>query len=176
MSVTSVRGVSHSVTRLTVDVGAPFPDFQARYEEAVPAMPPERLAALAARHASWDDVLADVTALAPLGFVIYARIPVDPLMRLAGHTTRCTEYLMGNHTIAERMFRHTPEAMLHAPLRTVLWEDAAGATHLSVDQPSALFASYGIPEVAGVGVELDRKLAALLRHLGVDTPDELTAR
>jgi uncharacterized protein (DUF302 family) len=173
VSVTSVRGVSHSVTRLTVDVGAPFADFQARFEEAVPPMPPERLAALAARSASWDDVLAEVEALAPHGFLIYGRIPVDPLMRLAGHTTPCTEYLMGNHTIAERMFRHSPEVMLHAPLRLVLWEDAAGTARLSVDKPSALFASFGSPEVAAVGVELDTKLAALLRHLGVEVPDAL---
>jgi len=173
VSVTSVRGVSHSVTRLTVDVGAPFSDFQARYEEAVPAMPAERLAALAASNASWDEVLEMVAASAPHGFLIYGRIPVDPLMRLAGHTTACTEYLMGNHTTAERMFRHSPEVMLHAPLRTVLWEDAAGTTRFSVDQPSALFASFGIPEVAAVGRELDAKLAALLRHLGVEVPDAL---
>ena len=42
---------------------------------------------------------------APHGFLIYHRIAIDPLMRLAGHDTACVAYLMGNHTIAARMFR-----------------------------------------------------------------------
>ncbi|MDT5348412.1 MAG: hypothetical protein QOH91_1699 [Mycobacterium sp.] len=33
---------------------------------------------------------------------------------------KATEYLMGNHTIAECIFRHDPAVMLHAPLRTVV--------------------------------------------------------
>ncbi|MBT2539009.1 hypothetical protein [Arthrobacter sp. ISL-69] len=28
--------------------------------------------------------------------------------QLAGHVRRCTPYLMGNHTIAEPMYRHNP--------------------------------------------------------------------
>ena len=55
---------------------------------------------------------------------------------------KATQYLMGNHTIAERMFRHDPSAMLHAPLPTLLYADADGDTKFAVDQPSLLFASY----------------------------------
>lgn len=36
---------------------------------------------------------------------------------------KATQYLMGNHTIAERMFRHDPAVMLHAPLRTLLYAE-----------------------------------------------------
>jgi hypothetical protein len=37
------------------------------------------------------------------------------------------------------------------------------------------FASFGIPAVAAVGVELDRKLADLLEVLGVEVPMPLLA-
>lgn len=43
-------------------------------------------------------------------------------MRLAGDTAKGTFYLMGNHTIAERMYRHHPAVMLYAPLHTMIWD------------------------------------------------------
>ncbi|MGO4422860.1 hypothetical protein AB4Z54_30200 [Streptomyces sp. MCAF7] len=55
---------------------------------------------------------------------------------------KATQYLMGDHTIAERMFRHDPSVMLlHAPLRTLLYADPDGDTKRAVDQPSLLFAN-----------------------------------
>jgi hypothetical protein len=161
------------VNRLTVDVGTSLADFQARYEEAVPPMPVEEVQALMARQAPWEDMLALIGARAPHGFLIYHRIAIDPLMRLAGHDTACVAYLMGNHTIAERMFRHDPAVMLYAPLRTAIWEAPGAGARFSIDQPSALFGSFGNPDILAVGVELDRKVAALLGHLGVEVPDAL---
>jgi len=55
----------------------------------------------------------------------------------------------------------------------VIWEDSTDAAWFSVDQPSTQFASFGIPEISKVGVELDRKLAALLDALHVDVPSVL---
>jgi uncharacterized protein (DUF302 family) len=81
---------------------------------------------------------------------------------------------MGNHVIAERMFRHDPRAMLYAPLHTVIWEDADGEAWFSVDQPSTQFSSLGIPAVTEVGLELDRKLATLLKVLNIEAPSALT--
>jgi len=80
---------------------------------------------------------------------------------------------MGNHTIAERMFRHNPSVMLHAPLRTLLYADPDGDTQLAVDQPSPLFASYDSPEIATVGKELDELLVALIELLGGKIPHQL---
>jgi hypothetical protein len=96
-------------------------------------------------------------------------------MRLAGDTWRCASYLMGNHTIAQRMYHHHPGIMLYAPLRTAIYEDAHGVTWFSVDQPSTCFASFGIPAIAEVGTELDRKLASLLGFLGAPVPEALTS-
>lgn len=101
-------------------------------------------------------------------------VPDVDFVRFAETTSwRTTQCLMGNHTIAERMFRHDPSVMLHAPLRTVLYADADGVTKLGVDQPSLLFDSYGKPEMSAVGRELDGLLAGLLSLPGGQTPSHL---
>ena len=62
---------------------------------------------------------------------------------------------------------------MYAPLHTVIWEDHDGEAWFTVDQPSAQFASFGIPAVTEVGIEFDHKLAALLEALAVPVPDVL---
>ncbi|MCW2654322.1 MAG: hypothetical protein JWR32_5298 [Mycobacterium sp.] len=86
---------------------------------------------------------------------------------------KATQYLMGNHTIAERMFHHDPAVMLHAPLRTVLYAEPDGDTKLAVDQPSLLFASYDNPDITGVGEHLDHLLALLIIAMDGDLPSAL---
>ena len=87
---------------------------------------------------------------------------------------KATQYLMGNHTIAERMFHHDRAVMLHAPLRTLLYADPDGDTKLAVDQPSLLFASYNNPDIESVGCRLDYLLALLIINMGGDVPSELS--
>ncbi len=94
-------------------------------------------------------------------------------MAVAGDRADCVSYLMSNHLIAERMFRHDPRAMMYTPLRTVIWEDRHGDAWFTVDQSSKQFASFDIPEIAKVGIELDHKLASLLDALAVAAPPEL---
>ena len=158
-----------TVNRLVVDVDAPFDDFRARYEEAVPAYDLTRLVGFA----NWDAVQADADRAAPNGFLRYGTIEAGPLFAIAGHKARSVVYLMGNHTIAETMYGHEPGIMLYAPLRTVLYEDLDGNTHFAIDQPSHQFGSFGDPDVAATGRLLDQKLAILLGALGVAVPDGL---
>ncbi len=164
---------NHSITRFALNVDRPYAEFCAAYEAAVPALAPAHLAELAAKHASWDEVVADAAASAPHSFYIFWKMDAAPIMRLAGNTLPCTTYLMGNHTIAERMFREDPIAMLYVPLRTVIYEDEAQRTRFVVDQPSALLASFGNEAIAAVGRELDDHLAKLLQSLHVTLPREL---
>ena len=145
-------------------------DFRARYEQAVPVLPAAEVEAMAARDAPWAEMLDYIDSVAPNGFLIYHRLEMQPLMGLAGDGARSVAYLMGNHTIAERMFRHDPRAMLYAPLRTLIWEHADGTAWFSVDRPSSQFAGIGIREIADVGVELDGRLAALLETLDLEVP------
>jgi uncharacterized protein (DUF302 family) len=74
------------------------------------------------------------------------------------------------------MFRHDPRVLLYAPLRVLIYADADGNAVFSIDQPSAAFGSLGIAEVTKVGEDLDRKVANLLRVIGVDADSALWAR
>jgi len=163
---------TYRVKRLNVEV-ASVREFQRIYEQAVPMNPLEEIVALVQRGASWPEVLDAHAEWAPHGFLIYFRNEVHPVMQLAGDQNDCIAYLMGNVTIAERMFCHDPRAMLYAPLHTVIWEDAHERAWFTADQPSTQFGSFGIPAVSEVGVELDRKLAALLEALDVEVPPAL---
>jgi hypothetical protein len=175
MSTQNFAEVRHEVVRWSIDTRTPFDEFQARYEAAVPAVDLDRMARLRAEHASWHAVLADAARSAPHGFMRFWSTDVGGLMRLAGHRGSCATYLMGNHTIAERMYRHDPAVMLYAPLRTTIHEDRHGVTRFSIDQPSTRFASFGDPDITSVGLELDRKVVNLLRVLEVPVSSALTS-
>ncbi|MDX2647046.1 hypothetical protein PV341_26470 [Streptomyces sp. PA03-1a] len=106
--------------------------------------------------------------------MIYWKFDAQPLFGVAGDQARCTEYLMGNHTIAERMYRHDAGALMYAPLRTTIHESPTGEAMFAIDRPSDTVSALGRPEITEVGRELDRKVGALLTHLGLPVPDELT--
>jgi hypothetical protein len=163
----------HEVHRLAIAVGTAFEDFRDRYERSVPILHVERFATLVREGADWDTVLRATVENAPHHFIRYWTLDADALMRLAGDAPHCSTYIMGNHTIAERMYRHDPAIMLYAPLRTLIHEDADGTTWFSIDQPSTRFSSFGVPAITEVGIELDGKLAALLEHLGAPVPPAL---
>jgi hypothetical protein len=105
--------------RLTVAVPG-VRGFQRRYEAAVPDVPADQVATLLRRGASWSEMEELIEASAPHGFLCYTKNDAHPLMHAAGDDADCLWYLMGNHVIAERMFRHDPRIMLYAPLRTVI--------------------------------------------------------
>ncbi len=58
---------------------------------------------------------------------------------------------MGNHVIAERMYRHGPEVMLHAPLGTVICADNAGRARFAASRPGAASSSRAGEAGAGAG-------------------------
>jgi Domain of unknown function DUF302 len=161
------------VSRLTFPIPGVC-EFQTRYEAAVPPVPVDAVVGLVSGKAAWAEMVELVEQAAPHGFLIYFRNDLHPVMGLAGDHADCISYLMGNHVIAERMFRHDPRVMMYAPLHTVIWEDGNGNAWFTADQPSTQFASFGIPAITEVGRELDAKLIALLHHLGVPVPDGLT--
>jgi hypothetical protein len=157
--------------RLAVPAGAPFDDFRAHYEAAVP--PFDAAGFEAVKGDGWDAVLAQAAENAPHEFMRYATIDAGAIFEAAGHPQRCAIYLMGNHTIAERMFGHDPGVMLYAPLRVAIYEDLDGAAWFSIDQPSTRFGAFGDPAITAVGHELDHKVGALLELLGMAAPEEL---
>jgi hypothetical protein len=136
--------IDHPARRLLIALPQPYEASREQYETLVPNIDPARFHDLD----SWQAVLGTVEASAPHGFMRY-------------------------HTIAERMFRHDPSSMLHAPLRTLLYANPDGNTKLAVDQPSLLFASYDSPDIATVGEELDALLAGLIELLDGTVPPQL---
>ena len=169
---TTTIAIDHPSRRLGVALPAPYDEAREQYETLVPEVDFARFFQMA----SWQATLELAEINAPHGFMRYYR--GDATATMAGSTSlwKATQYLMGNHTIAERMFRHDPSVMLHAPLRTLLYADANGDTMFAVDQPSLLFASYDNPDIAAVGQELDALLVGLIELLGAEVPNQLGNR
>ena len=161
----------HVIRRWQLPLGRPYDDAVADFERVVPAIEPQRFQSLE----SWEDNLALADAVAPLGLMRFSSIDAVAYMHTSETHRPGIEYLAGNHTIAERMYRHEPAALLYAPLRVLIYADDAGQAVLVIDQPSTLFGSLGEnAEVAAVGRELDHKVAAVLSAMDVDVPAELT--
>jgi hypothetical protein len=161
----------HPDRRLVVVLPGPYDQAREHYETLIPEADLARFFQMP----SWQAILELAEINAPHGFMRYYRLDITAVMAGSPSSWKATQYLMGNHTIAERMFRRDPSVMLHAPLRTLLYADPDGDTKLAVDQPSLLFASYGNPKIADVGRELDALLARLITLLGGDPPAQLAA-
>lgn len=170
MSSSAVNMSSHVMSRIDISTAVPFDDFRSRFEHAAPAFDAEPFQRIIEAGGSWANVQTAVERMAPHRLMRYATIDASAMMSLAGHTTKAVAYLLGNHVIAESMFRHDPRALLYAPVRVLMFSDAGGNAVFSLDQPSTAFGSLGIDEVTRVGLGLDDKVAALLQFLGVDAP------
>ena len=158
----------HGMTRIDIDTGIPFEQFIAAFEKAAPPVDPTALERIVKAGGDWDDVRAAAAENAPNDLMMYAKIDTSGFFGVAGHSTQAIEYLVGNHVIAETMFRHDAKAMLYAPLRMLIYSDADGDAVFTMDQPGPAFGSLDIAEVAAVGKDLDRKVVNLLRVVGVD--------
>jgi hypothetical protein len=125
----------HSMTRVDIVTGVGFDEFVSALDAAAPPFDAVAVQRIVETGGSWDDVRAAAADNAPYELMVYAKIDATPLFSRAGHDVKAIEYLLGNHVIAETMFRHDPKALLYAPLRVR---------------------------------SLDRKVANLLRVIGVD--------
>ncbi len=164
---------SYLARRYTVATVVTYNEFEARFEKAVPQAI-SVLSVLAACSAPWATVVKMTAEASPAhGFLIYLKAPVDRIMRIAGHRPRTCSYLIGNHVVAERMYRHSPEIMLHSPLRVVLWEDEEGQAMFTFDQPAAQFTCFGEPQIAEIGVEINERFAELLTQLQLPVPESM---
>ncbi|WP_420109563.1 DUF302 domain-containing protein [Mycolicibacter arupensis] len=168
MSRTTV--VEHAVRRLHISLPGTFTEVREQYERIVPIVDLDAFAAAP----NWAAALELATTAAPHGFMRYFSTDIAAAMTGSGNALPTVQYLMGNHTIAERMYRCDPAVMLHAPLRVLLFESAGGSAVMVMDQPSRLFASYGNPAIDQVGEYLDQLVADLVGELGGD-PSPLRA-
>jgi len=166
------KTIPHLVNRFVIDTDDTFDDLRKLFESLVPTIDFAELTE-EIRSGEVARVQRYTAEHAPHSFVTFWTFDPTPMMQLVGHSTRAITYMIGNNVIAETMYRHHPGVMLYAPLRTEIYEDTEGAVHLSIDQPSSKFESFGDPRIAEVGAQLDVTLAALLRLLGLLVPVEL---
>lgn len=158
----------HTMAPVDTSTGMPFEVFVNDFEEAAPAFDPLPVQRIVESGGTWDGVRAAVAKNAPNELTRYAKVDGVPLLEVAGHRTRAIEYLAGNHVIAETMFARDPKALPYAPPRMLVYSGADGQAVYTMDKPSPGFGSLGIAAVAAVGEGLDRKVANLLRIVGVD--------
>lgn len=86
------------------------------------------------------------------------------LLTIAGKARNALQYDIGNPITASLMTRHQLAAALYAPIRVVLYENAAGHGVFEYDLPSTTFGQFGDAQVTAVARGLDAALArALLR-------------
>jgi hypothetical protein len=164
--------VPHIVNRFVVDADDAFDDVRERYESLVPTVDFAELAEVIST-GDYARVQKYTGEHAPNSFLNFWALDPMPMMQLLGHQRRAITYLMGNNVIAETMFRHDPGIILYAPLRTAIYESTSGGVQFSIDQPSSKFDSFGNPDIAKVGAQLDAKVAELLRLMSLPVPADL---
>jgi uncharacterized protein (DUF302 family) len=115
------------------------------------------------RQGKIEEVRAALTAAAgEAGLVIHYVGPHGDWLALRGERRNATSYLIGNVLYAVKMTSVDLAAGLYAPLRVVLYENAAGESVLEYDQPSTQFGQFGRSEIDEVALILDRRLRAVL--------------
>lgn len=161
--------VAHTAVRMTLALNQSLSQAIARFEELVPAVDID----VFRRSRSWDETIQLANINAPLGLMRFWKLDYAAVLAGSGTPARSFGYLMGNQTIAEQMIRHEPEVVLYAPLRTAIYEGTDGGAFFVIDQPSALFGSFGNADITKVGRHLDALVATLLDALGAIVPAEL---
>jgi uncharacterized protein (DUF302 family) len=93
------------------------------------------------------------TAAKAKGLTIFARIDHAPGARTVGLTLRPTELLIfGNSKGGTPLMQLQQIIGIDLPLKALAWEDAAGKTRLSYNEPAWLASRHGLTEQAGNSV------------------------
>lgn len=161
--------VDHLERRLVVTLPRHYDAACEHFETLVPEADLSRFFQLG----SWKATLELAEINAPHGFMHYYRSDVCALMAGSPSLWKASQYLMGNHILAERAFREDASAALRMPLPVLIYADPDGDTKLAVDQPSLLFDNYDNPQIAEVGREFDARLGHLITLLDGEVPPQL---
>ena len=155
-----------TVTRRTLQVehvkinsSKKFAEVEAALESAVPRLDPEILVALA----KGDERRARELERGSKLFIFLKR-DHGAILETTGRRGKALQYEIGNPLTATRMTRHQFPAALYAPLRIVLYENAAGGATFEYDKPSTLFGQFGDEQVTAVSRELDAEIERVIRR------------
>jgi hypothetical protein len=159
MADSTVTRRALQVEHVKIDSTKTFAEVEAALEAALPRLDPAIIAALAAG----DEPRAKELERGAKLFIFEKR-DHGAILQITGRPGKAVQYEIGNALTATRMTRHQLPAALYAPLRVVLYENAAGGATFEYDQPSTLFGQFGDEQVTAVGRELDAELENSLRH------------
>ena len=163
----------YQATRVRMHANTRFEAFVAALEQAVPELSQADAVARLAEDGDWSGFTRGLQWEAPSGFVRVWSWSPSELMRHAGNSTPNALWLIVNHAIGARLFRHDPAAMLYSPLRVEAHAAPDAGTIVSFDVPSSRLRGFGINKVTQAGAELDRALGDLLEDLGLPRPAAL---
>jgi uncharacterized protein (DUF302 family) len=147
------------VEHAKIDSPKTFAEVEAALEGALPQLDPAIVAALT----DGDEQRAKELERGSELFIFLKR-DHGALLQITGRPRKAMQYDIGNPLTATRMTRHEMPAALYAPLRVVLYENAAGRATFEYDRPSTLFGQFGNEQVTAVGRELDAELERALRR------------
>ena len=147
------------VEHVKIDSTKTFAEVEVALERAIPQLDPAIATALTNGE---EERAKELERGADL--FIFLKRDHGALLQIAGRPRKALQYEIGNPLTATRMTRHQLPAALYAPLRVVLYENAAGGATFEYDRPSTLFGQFGDEQVAAVGRELDVELERALRR------------
>ena len=169
----SERVTDYEARRVELATNARFEALAAAFESAVPELTDAAALARLAEDGDWQSFTRSLAWEAPSGFVRVWSARPGELMRAAGGGRQSALWLIVNHAIGARLFRHDPATMLYSPLRVSAHAAADAGTVISFDVPSARLRSFGTNKVTQAGAELDRALGDLVEDLGLPRPGAL---
>jgi hypothetical protein len=174
--------VDYRGQRVRLVTGVRFDVLVDAFELAVPELSDADALARLAEAGDWTGFVRELAWESPSGFFrVWSSRPGE-LMRRAGSAVSSVVWLIANHGIAARLFRHDPAAMLYSPLRieahalsgtSASAEPAASGTLVSFDVPSAQLRGFDVNKITQAGAELDRALGDLLEDIGLPRPTAL---
>lgn len=147
------------VEHIKIDSTRTFLQVEAALDEAVPQLDPAIFAATSNGEGERVKELERGSEL-----FIFLKRDHGALLRSAGHTRKALQYEIGNPVTASMMTRYQLPAALYAPLRVVLYKNAAGGTTFEYDKPSTLFGQFGDERVTAVVRKLDVEIEGALRR------------
>jgi len=137
----------------------PFAQVEAVLEGSIPKLDPAIALALSNGEIDRAKEIEHGTDL-----YIFLKRDHGALLRAYGQTRKALQYEIGNPLTASTMTQYELPAALYAPLRVVLYENAAGAATFEYDKPSTLFGQFGDAQVTAVGRKLDDEIEHALRR------------
>jgi len=165
--------LNYQASRVRVAVNVRFEVLIANFDHAVPRLSDADALARLADDSDWSGFVRGLQWESPSGFVCVWSSRPSELMQYAGSAASSMVWLIVNHGIAARLFRHDPGAMLYSPIRLEAHASAAAETIVSFDVPSAQLRGFGINKITQAGAELDRALGDLIEEVGLPRPTAL---